>query len=40
MSKQRIPYAPVFELRRGETIESIRVGAAAVVDAYGNLLAW
>jgi len=40
MNVQKIPYAPVFELKRGDTIESIRFGAAAVVDASGNLLAW
>lgn len=40
MSRQKISYAPVFELRRGDTVESIRFGAAAVVDASGNLLAW
>jgi L-asparaginase II len=33
-------YVPVFELTRGETVESIHNGAAAVVDVYGNLLAW
>lgn len=40
MSRQNIPYAPIFELRRADTVESIRFGAAAVVDAFGNLLAW
>lgn len=34
------PYLPVFELTRGETVESIHEGAVAVVDVYGNLLAW
>lgn len=34
------PYVPVFELTRGETVESIHNGAAAVVDVHGNLLAW
>jgi len=34
------PYQPVFELTRGETVESIHDGAIAVVDAAGKLLAW
>lgn len=33
-------YAPIFELIRGKTIESIHHGCVAVVDVYGNLLAW
>ena len=33
------PYLPVFELVRGETIESIHFGAIAVVDVNGNLIA-
>ena len=33
-------YAPIFELTRGETVESIHEGAVAVVDAHGRLLAW
>ncbi|MCC7130038.1 MAG: hypothetical protein B6D39_05615 [Anaerolineae bacterium UTCFX2] len=33
------PYSPVYELTRGGTVESIHYGAAAVVDAAGNLLA-
>ncbi len=32
-------YQPIFELLRGETVESIHHGAVAVVDVYGNLLA-
>lgn len=34
------PYQPIFELTRGETVESIHDGAIAVVDVYGKLLAW
>lgn len=37
---QKNPYLPVFELTRGETVESIHDGAVAVVDVFGNLLAW
>jgi L-asparaginase II len=33
------PYLPVFELRRGERVESIHEGAIAVVDVHGKLLA-
>ncbi len=33
-------YAPIFELTRGNIIESMHHGAAAVVDAQGNLVAW
>ncbi len=33
------PYQPVFELTRGNTIESIHYGAAVVVDSHGRLLA-
>ena len=33
-------YLPVFELTRGNIVESIHFGAAAVVDATGRLLAW
>ena len=32
-------YQPVFELTRGNIVESIHFGAAAVVDARGQLLA-
>lgn len=35
-----LPYSPVFDLSRGETLESIHFGAIAVVDIYGKLLAW
>lgn len=34
------PYAPLFELTRGKTVESIHFGAIAVSDVAGNLLAW
>ena len=34
------PYLPVFELIRGETVESIHYGAIAVVDISGDLIAW
>lgn len=32
-------YQPIFELTRGQIVESIHFGAAAVVDAHGRLLA-
>lgn len=32
-------YKPLFQLTRGQTVESIHYGALAVVDAYGNLMA-
>lgn len=34
------PYVPLFELTRGEIVESVHFGAAAVMDACGNLVAW
>jgi L-asparaginase II len=34
------PYRPIFELTRGETVESIHYGAIAVVDAHARLAAW
>jgi L-asparaginase II len=34
------PYRPIFELTRGNTVESIHNGAVAIVDATGNLVAW
>ena len=34
------PYVPVFELIRGQVVESIHFGAAAVSDRLGNLTAW
>jgi L-asparaginase II len=34
-----IGYLPIYELRRGQTVESIHAGAIAVVDASGRLLA-
>jgi L-asparaginase II len=33
-------YSPVYELTRGDTVESIHFGAVAVVDRHGKLLAW
>jgi L-asparaginase II len=33
-------YQPVFELTRGNIVESTHFGAAAVVDSLGRLLAW
>src|SRR5512133_1439094 len=38
-SMTQSPYQPVFELTRGETVESIHEGAIAVVDATGKLVA-
>ncbi len=35
----RSPYLPIFELTRGNTVESIHDGAVAVVDVHGNLVA-
>lgn len=35
----RPAYAPVFELRRGDIVETLHYGALAVVDVHGNLLA-
>ncbi|MDH5505976.1 MAG: asparaginase [Anaerolineae bacterium] len=37
MSKH--PYVPLFEITRGQTLESIHFGAAAVVDSNGKLIA-
>src|SRR5512135_2620429 len=34
------PYSPIFELTRGNTVESIHDGAIAIVDATGDLVAW
>jgi L-asparaginase II len=34
------PYIPVFELTRGQVVESVHFGAAAVSDRNGNLAAW
>lgn len=34
------PYLPVIHLTRGDVVESIHFGAAAVVDAHNNLTAW
>jgi len=33
-------YAPIFELLRDGTVESIHYGAVAVVDARGEMIAW
>ena len=33
------PYQPVFEVTRGNIVESVHFGAAAVVDSHGRLLA-
>jgi len=35
----KTPYLPLFELTRGDTVESIHDGAIAVVDVYGKLIA-
>ncbi|MCK4901300.1 MAG: asparaginase, partial [Anaerolineales bacterium] len=32
-------YLPIFELTRGETVESIHYGAVSVVNAHGQLVA-
>ena len=32
-------YLPVFELTRGNQVESVHFGAIAVVDVYGRLVA-
>ncbi len=32
------PYVPLFELTRGDTVESIHYGAIAIVDKYGRLV--
>lgn len=33
-------YEPIFELTRGDTVESVHYGSLAVVDSRGKLLAW
>jgi L-asparaginase II len=33
-------YSPIFELTRGEAVESIHYGAIAIVDARAQLVAW
>jgi len=33
-------YIPVFEIKRGKTVESIHNGSIAIVDVHGNLIAW
>jgi L-asparaginase II len=37
---QTSPYSPVLELTRGETVECVHLGAAAIVTSDGDLLAW
>jgi L-asparaginase II len=37
--KTRIPYLPLFELTRGEVVESVHFGAFAIVDSHGTLVA-
>ena len=34
------PYLPLYELTRGDVVESIHFGAVAVVDRHSKLLAW
>lgn len=34
------PYEPIYELTRGEIVESIHYGSVVVVDPAGHLLAW
>ena len=34
------PYSPIFQLTRGDTVESIHYGSVAVSDATGRLVAW
>jgi L-asparaginase II len=34
------PYIPLLEITRGDVIESIHYGAAAVMDVHGHLVAW
>src|SRR4030042_201524 len=34
------PYKPIFELTRGEAVESIHYGAIAIVNAHARLAAW
>jgi L-asparaginase II len=34
------PYLPIFEVTRGQTVESIHYGAVAVSDPSGSLVAW
>ena len=36
---KKSPYLPVFELTRGEAVESVHFGAFAVVNSHGNLVA-
>ena len=34
----RNPYLPVFELTRGEVVESVHFGSIAIVDSHGKLI--
>lgn len=36
----KLPYKPIFQLTRGEVVESLHFGAIAVVEASGRLIAW
>ncbi len=33
-------YKPIFQLTRGDIVESLHFGAIAVMDASGRLVAW
>jgi len=37
---QESSYSPIFELRRGQTVECVHFGAFSVVDSSGKLIAW
>jgi L-asparaginase II len=34
------PYLPIFQLTRGDIVESIHYGSIAIADSAGNLVAW
>lgn len=36
----QLPHIPVYELTRGEIVESVHYGSGAVVDVTGQLVAW
>src|SRR4030042_5526964 len=36
----QLSYQPIFELTRGNIVESIHFGSIAVVDSSGKLVAW
>jgi L-asparaginase II len=38
MTAERASYQPIYELQRGNLVESIHYGSLAVVDVHGNLL--